>query len=199
LLAPEDLVVNLIAGVAGGVHDRRRHGGGPGSRRGAARQARPVPLAATGRGAPVNHRAEACDENDRTDQDADRDVDQGRAELLLLLAAKTTAAHAERRQPVYRSWCFEMRNIMDDYPARSGAEKSVLDAVLTAYRQVLDDPSVSPDDDFFELGGDSFQAMDIMTTLEETVGKQINAGVIFAFPTATGLARAITKTADASS
>lgn len=88
---------------------------------------------------------------------------------------------------------------MDDYPARSGAEKSVLDAVLTAYRQVLDDPSVSPDDDFFELGGDSFQAMDIMTTLEETVGKQINAGVIFAFPTATGLARAITKTADASS
>jgi acyl carrier protein len=154
-----------------------------------------LPLAAV---PPVNRRA-ACDENGRTGQDADRDVDQGRAGLLLLLSAKTTAAHAERRQPVYRSWCFEMRNVMDNYPARSGREGSVLDAVLAAYRQVLDDPSVSPDDDFFELGGDSFQAMDIMAVLEETIGKQINAGVIFAFPTATGLARAITKTADASS
>ncbi len=88
---------------------------------------------------------------------------------------------------------------MDSYPVKSGAEKSVLDAVLAAYRQVLDDPSVSPDDDFFELGGDSFQAMDIMTALEATTGQQISAGVIFAFPTATGLARAIMKTAGASS
>jgi acyl carrier protein len=88
---------------------------------------------------------------------------------------------------------------MDNYPAKSGAEKSVLDTVLATYRQVLDDPSVSPDDDFFELGGDSFQAMDIMAALEETTGKQISAGVIFFFPTATGLARAITETADASS
>jgi acyl carrier protein len=88
---------------------------------------------------------------------------------------------------------------MDNYPAKVDDEKSVLDAVLAAYRQVLDDPSVSPDDDFFELGGDSFQAMDIMTALEETTGQQISAGVIFAFPTATALASAITKTADASS
>jgi acyl carrier protein len=88
---------------------------------------------------------------------------------------------------------------MDGYAAKSGTEKSVLDAVLAAYRRVLDDPSVSPDDDFFELGGDSFQAMDIMAALEETTGKQISAGVIFVFPTATELARAITKTADASS
>ncbi len=88
---------------------------------------------------------------------------------------------------------------MDNYPANSAVEKSVLDAVLTAYRKVLDDPSVSPDDDFFDLGGDSFQAMDIMAALEETTGKQISAGVIFAFPTATGLARAIMMTADASS
>jgi acyl carrier protein len=88
---------------------------------------------------------------------------------------------------------------MDDSPVKSGGDKSILDAVLAAYRQVLDDPTVSPDDDFFELGGDSFQAMDIMATLEETTGRQIRAGMIFAFPTATGLARAIAKTADASS
>jgi nonribosomal peptide synthetase MxcG len=88
---------------------------------------------------------------------------------------------------------------MDNYPAKSGAQESVLDVVLAAYRKVLDDPSVSADDDFFELGGDSFQAMDIMTALEEATAKQISAGVIFAFPTAAGLARAITMTSDASS
>ena len=88
---------------------------------------------------------------------------------------------------------------MANYPAQSSAEQSVLDAVLTAYRQVLDDPSVTPDDDFFELGGDSFQAMEIMAMLEEATGKQIRAGAVFAFPTATGLAGAIAKTADASS
>lgn len=85
---------------------------------------------------------------------------------------------------------------MDNYPAEAGAETSVLDAVLAAYRRILDDPNVSPDDDFFELGGDSFQAMDIMAALEETTGKQIRAGMVFAFPTATELARAITETAD---
>jgi nonribosomal peptide synthetase MxcG len=88
---------------------------------------------------------------------------------------------------------------MDNYPAKSGAQKSVLDAVLAAYRKILDDPSVSADDDFFDLGGDSFQAMDIMAVLEEATGKQISAGAIFAFPTAAGLARAITMTADAAS
>ena len=88
---------------------------------------------------------------------------------------------------------------MADSPAKSNAEKSVLDIVLTVYRQVLDDPSVSPDDDFFELGGDSFQAMEIMAMLEEATGQQIRAGAVFAFPTATGLAGAIAKTADASS
>lgn len=88
---------------------------------------------------------------------------------------------------------------MESYPVKSETEKSVLDAALAAYRQVLDDPNVSPDDDFFELGGDSFQAMDILAMLEEVTGKQISAGAIFAFPTVAGLARAIAQTADASS
>ena len=88
---------------------------------------------------------------------------------------------------------------MDGHPSKSGTEKSVLDAVLAAYRQVLGNPGVLPDDDFFELGGDSFQALDIMAALEEATGKQISAGAIFAFPTATGLAMAIMNTAGASS
>jgi acyl carrier protein len=88
---------------------------------------------------------------------------------------------------------------MDYHHTKSTAETRVLDAVLAAYRQVLDDPSVSPDHDFFELGGDSFQVLDIMAALEETIGKQISPGLFYAFPTAAELARAITETADADS
>jgi acyl carrier protein len=87
---------------------------------------------------------------------------------------------------------------MDNHSAGPGAEQKFLDAVLAAYRQFLGDPNVSPDDDFFGLGGDSFQAMDIVAALEETTGKRISAGLIFAFPTASQLARAITQVADAS-
>lgn len=87
---------------------------------------------------------------------------------------------------------------MDSYPTKTEDENSVVDAVLAAYRQVLDHPGVSPDDDFFELGGDSFQAMKITAMLEETTGKQVRVAAVFAFPTPTELAGVITKTADAS-
>lgn len=88
---------------------------------------------------------------------------------------------------------------MDNYPVKSGVEINILEAVLAAYRQILGNPSVSPDDDFFELGGDSFQAMDLMAALEEATGTQISAAMIFAFPTVTELTRAITKIAGVSS
>jgi acyl carrier protein len=88
---------------------------------------------------------------------------------------------------------------MDSYPAKTESEKSVLDTVLAVYRQVLDDPSASPDDDFFELGGDSFQAMKITAMLEETTGKQVRVAAVFAFPTPAELAAVVAKAADASS
>ena len=85
---------------------------------------------------------------------------------------------------------------MDDNSVSLAAETSLLDSVLAAYRRVLDDPEVAPDDDFFELGGDSFQALDIMAALEEVTGKQVGAGLFYAFPTAAALARAIAADAD---
>lgn len=67
-----------------------------------------------------------------------------------------------------------------------------LSVTLSAYRQVLGNPEVSPDDDFFELGGDSMQAIDAVSIIETEVGMEIPAAWFFTYPTAAELASAIT-------
>lgn len=66
-----------------------------------------------------------------------------------------------------------------------------LSITLSAFRQVLGNPSVGPDDDFFELGGDSMQAIDAVALIEATVGVEIPTAWFFTFPTAAELASAI--------
>lgn len=68
---------------------------------------------------------------------------------------------------------------------------TVPDAALTAYRQVLGNPALTAQDDFFEFGGDSVQAMDVIAAIEETTGIQVSVGMFFRYPTAAELADAI--------
>jgi acyl carrier protein len=67
----------------------------------------------------------------------------------------------------------------------------MLETVLAAYRQGLENPDVGPTDDFFEVGGDSVQALNVLAILEDKIGVNINIGVFFACPTAAELATAI--------
>lgn len=69
---------------------------------------------------------------------------------------------------------------------------SALDVTLSAYRKVLENPEVLPDDDFFELGGDSMLAIDAVSMIEEEVGMEIPATWFFTFTTPVELASAIT-------
>jgi acyl carrier protein len=68
-----------------------------------------------------------------------------------------------------------------------------LSVTLSAIRQVLGNPEVLPDDDFFELGGDSMQAIDAVSIIEAAVGVDIPAAWFFTYPTAAELASAITN------
>jgi nonribosomal peptide synthetase MxcG len=72
-----------------------------------------------------------------------------------------------------------------------------LSVTLSVYRQVLGNPEVSPDDDFFELGGDSMQAIDAVSIIESEVGVEIPAAWFFTYPTAAELASAITDAENA--
>jgi acyl carrier protein len=59
---------------------------------------------------------------------------------------------------------------------------------LAAYRQVLGIAEVQPDDDFFELGGDSMQAIDVVSIIEAAIGAEISAALFFTYPTPAELA-----------
>jgi acyl carrier protein len=79
------------------------------------------------------------------------------------------------------------------------ASTSVLDAVLAIFREILREPGVGPDDDFFELGGDSAQALEVIAMLDETIGAQVGVVTLFTRPTAAELAQALEEETDVSS
>jgi acyl carrier protein len=69
-----------------------------------------------------------------------------------------------------------------------------LDVVLVAYRQVLGIPEVAPDDDFFELGGDSMQAIEAVSIIETAIGAEISVALFFTYPTPAELADMLAAT-----
>lgn len=68
----------------------------------------------------------------------------------------------------------------------------LLNVTLSAFREVLGNPEILPDDDFFQRGGDSMQAIDAVSIIEAAVGVDIPAAWFFTYPTAAELASAIT-------
>ena len=82
-------------------------------------------------------------------------------------------------------------------PVDSVASDGVLDIVLAAYRQAMENSNIEPDDDFFEIGVGSVQAMNVLAILEEKTGARINFGDFFSCPTAAELA-AVIRTSDTS-
>ena len=67
----------------------------------------------------------------------------------------------------------------------------LLAATLQAYRDVLGIAEIGAGDDFFALGGDSMQAMDVIEILENTTGRAIPTGLFFGCPTPGELAAAV--------
>ena len=60
--------------------------------------------------------------------------------------------------------------------------------VARVWEDVLEVPSVDVDDDFFELGGDSLAAAEVMAGLERETGVALPASVLMRAPTVAGLA-----------
>jgi acyl carrier protein len=58
---------------------------------------------------------------------------------------------------------------------------------------VLGSPDIGPDDDFFDLGGDSLSAISLMTSISVRLGVELSVGVLFERPTARLLAEAVTR------
>jgi acyl carrier protein len=65
--------------------------------------------------------------------------------------------------------------------------------VLDQMRAVLDNPELSEDDHFFEWGGDSILAAQVMQCLNRETGLELATSLLAAFPTAAALSEAVAE------
>lgn len=76
----------------------------------------------------------------------------------------------------------------DREPLRTDAERTVADL----FRSVLDLSEVpGPSDDFFDLGGHSLSAIEVLAGIRDRTGLDLGPGVLFSRPTVARLARAL--------
>jgi thioesterase domain-containing protein/acyl carrier protein len=75
----------------------------------------------------------------------------------------------------------------DADPAGLGVNVGAL-RMCRIWEGVLGFGPIGPDDDFFELGGDSLQALDVLAAVERAFGRRLPPTALFAAPTCAGLA-----------
>jgi amino acid adenylation domain-containing protein len=71
----------------------------------------------------------------------------------------------------------------------SGSASAREKALCELFAEVLDVPSAGPDDDFFELGGDSLQVAWLQLRIQAVMGVEVDVRVVFETPTPAALAR----------
>ena len=71
----------------------------------------------------------------------------------------------------------------------------VREITLAAYRQVLEKADLAAEDDFFDQGGDSIQAIEVLGLIEAELGYELPVGLIFTYRTAGDLAGEIIEMA----
>src|SRR5262245_37718827 len=90
------------------------------------------------------------------------------------------------------------RNLMTE--TRNGGTESMSPAglmpmVLEAWRRVLKDPELAPDDDFFAAGGDSLLADRVTVEITASTGIEIPVATLFTSPNATEFVQAVAELA----
>lgn len=62
--------------------------------------------------------------------------------------------------------------------------------VRAAFSAAFPQDEITGDSHFFDLGGDSVKAVEIMATLSEAMGQELHASLLLFHPQVSGLARA---------
>ncbi|MEV4534072.1 type I polyketide synthase [Asanoa sp. NPDC049518] len=79
---------------------------------------------------------------------------------------------------------------------QAGPQAGTVEAELAdMWREALGVDTLGPDDEFFELGGDSLSAVQLMRRVRERFGVQMSIGVLFDCPTVRALSVEITRLA----
>jgi len=70
------------------------------------------------------------------------------------------------------------------------------EAIAQIWQQALGVPRIGPDENYFDLGGDSYQAIQILGALREHVGREIPMKLLLEAPTIASLAAALERPAE---
>lgn len=73
----------------------------------------------------------------------------------------------------------------------------IRDVIVAAYQETLHDDGLGPDSDFYEAGGDSLTAVQIIARLRSAFGIVVPVATVFACPTPDALAAAAVAAAAA--
>ncbi|RDI23116.1 type I polyketide synthase [Lentzea flaviverrucosa] len=73
-------------------------------------------------------------------------------------------------------------------PAAPAGSGSVLEALREMWTEALGMPQIDPGDDFFDLGGNSLTAVELMTLVRKRFAIDLSIASLFEFPTLAGLA-----------
>jgi acyl-coenzyme A synthetase/AMP-(fatty) acid ligase/thioesterase domain-containing protein/acyl carrier protein len=76
-------------------------------------------------------------------------------------------------------------------PSPASLDDDLTSALLALFVRVLELPAVGPDDDFFELGGDSLRVAELFVLLDDELGVDRPLSLLVEAPTARALAEAI--------
>src|ERR1700722_10154578 len=67
------------------------------------------------------------------------------------------------------------------------------ETLIRIFERVLGRSSVEPEDDFFDLGGDSILAIELMAEIEKAFGQDLPMTTVYDAPTVTALAQVIAE------
>ncbi len=76
-------------------------------------------------------------------------------------------------------------------PGMPEALNAIGQSVLSLWRELLEDPSIGPDDNFFTVGGDSLFATRFLLEAERVAGRELPLNLLFQAPTPREFARRI--------
>ncbi len=75
-------------------------------------------------------------------------------------------------------------------PAAPADGDALVEPVLAIWRDVFGNDAIGPDDDLFDLGGDSLTATQIIARMRKTLGLDVDIDTFFDFPTVNGVVHA---------
>ena len=81
--------------------------------------------------------------------------------------------------------------------AATTATTDVLAALRELWTAALGTPNIGPDDDFFEVGGNSLAAVQLTARMNAHFGTDLGAGTLFDYPTLRSLATEVHALRDA--